>query len=206
MDEAGALPGVVERVRHMHGNGDGLRGLDAPLALEPRQGRFAIHILHRKIVDALALARRIHLHEIRVVERRRGLRLLTKAGDVFRIGGERGLEGLEGHKAIERCLPRLVHRAHPALAEAFDDFKFAKAVAFETHAGRTLWSRPVARERKTRAAWRAAERSGNPTLRRTGCFSTPRRPSSAARALGRRWWSSAASGFFRDCSSPRHCS
>ena len=89
-------------------------------------------------MQPVRLARGIHLHEIRVIQRSRRLRLAAKARDEFLIGRDRSLQSFQRDEAIQRNLTRLVHRAHPALPKPGEDFKFAEGLAFDAPARGTL--------------------------------------------------------------------
>ena len=76
--------------------------------------RFPFDVLHGEEVDVVFLSDGVDLHDVRVVELRRGLRLALEALDERGILRQLAADHLERHDAVERHLVRLVDGRHPA--------------------------------------------------------------------------------------------
>src|SRR4029453_717370 len=59
--------------------------------------------------------------DVRMTERRDGLRLATETLETIRVGGELGRQNLEGDAAIQACVFGGVHLAHAAGPQPFED-------------------------------------------------------------------------------------
>ena len=75
------------------------------------------HHLHRQIHHALVLAIREHLHDIRMVQRCRDLRLTLKPLFEIRVLAELLANHLHRHRTVQLQITRPVHHALPALAQ-----------------------------------------------------------------------------------------
>ncbi len=76
------------------------------------------------------LTRGIHLHDVRMVQRRRRHRLVLETREEIRVGRIVRRQQLQRDDAIQGKLPRLENRAHRALAELLDDREFAELLWF----------------------------------------------------------------------------
>ena len=119
MDDAllvrgGETPGDLERV--VHGL---LRGDRAGFEL-PAQ-RLALEELHDGVGDAVLRSEVEDRQDVRMRERRDGLRLALEPGERVRIGGDGLREDLDRDVPVELPVPRPVDLAHPARAERRED-------------------------------------------------------------------------------------
>ena len=116
MDEAGFV-GVIERKRDARA--DVARELRAQplLGVEQLAQALAFDELHDHGLAAVLFEDVVHGDDVRVVETGRGDRLASESFGDDRVGGQRGLEPLDGHLAIERQVDGEPHLGHAALRE-----------------------------------------------------------------------------------------
>ena len=88
---------------------------------EPRRKRLAFQILHHQEVDAVLMTDVVQRADVRVGERRDGLRFAIEAGAELRIRGERAREDLDRHRAREARVGCSVDLAHPACPDQMVD-------------------------------------------------------------------------------------
>ena len=83
-----------------------------------RQGgqRGAVHELHDHEVEAVGAVEVVHLHDVGVPQRGHGPRLAAETGHEGGVGGQVGVQELEGHGAVEARVVGLVHGGHAAPA------------------------------------------------------------------------------------------
>ena len=67
--------------------------------------------------------------DVGMVQRRRGFRLLSETADPFAVGGPARRQYLDGDKAVQVSVTRLVHNAHPAFAQFAGDGVMEQALA-----------------------------------------------------------------------------
>ena len=97
--------------------------------VEDRAEVAAWHELHRERERVLDLQERVHRHDRRVPQARRGSCFATEALDVARTQREAGREHLERYATAQRGLVREIDDAHAAAAEFVLDPILAKATA-----------------------------------------------------------------------------
>ena len=119
VDDPGALPGVVERAGDIDGDGEGFARIEPAFAIDAFAERLAIDIFHREKVRPIAFARSVNLDDVRVIERRGGLRLLLETRDERGVLREVGREDFERDGAIERNLVRPDRPCPSRLVRAF---------------------------------------------------------------------------------------
>ena len=85
--------------------------------LESRGERLAFQILHHQEVDTVLVTHVVERADVRMGERRDGLRLAVETRAELRIGGERARQHLQRDRTIETRVGRVVHLAHSASAE-----------------------------------------------------------------------------------------
>ena len=83
--------------------------------------RDAVHVLHGEVVVALARSHVVSLHDVRVIEPRRGPRLRHEPIDEVVVEGELRVEDLERDDAVEVELARREDERHGAAPERRDD-------------------------------------------------------------------------------------
>ena len=97
--------------------------------LRLRHQRFqaaVIHHFHRDIQKAAMLAEGEYLHDVRVVQARRDLRLALEAGLERRVRAVLPLHHLDCHGPVQFFVQRPEHHALPAFAEDAVDFKMCE--------------------------------------------------------------------------------
>jgi hypothetical protein len=117
----------AEVVGHRHGREDlreqvdDARARQRPLLVDQRQQGAALDVLHGQVEEVAVLAEVEDAHRARVLETGGGHGLAAEALHGLGLGGELGVQDLQGHGAIERGLPSPPHGPHAALAdERFD--------------------------------------------------------------------------------------
>ncbi|OIQ68112.1 hypothetical protein GALL_502980 [mine drainage metagenome] len=128
MDDAlrvGGLETVADLGHHLQ-EGPGREGLVAKLALQAG----ALHHLHGEVEESVGLAEFVDGHHVRVVQPGGGLGLPGEAGLQIAQGlrVREGPDGLEGHLAPQRRVPRQEHLAHGPLAQGAEDLELADVV------------------------------------------------------------------------------
>jgi len=91
--------------------------------------RLAFHQLHRQEMHAAGLLDGLNGDDVRMVERRDGARLSSKALEAGRIEGHRGGQDLQGDVAAERGIGGPIDLAHPARAQRTDNLIMSKTSA-----------------------------------------------------------------------------
>ena len=112
---------VRERPGRLHDDGDGPILAHLALAVDEAAHVLALDELHGEVVHALGLADVERPHDVHVVEPRRHPRLTSEASHELLVAAQPLGEDLQGHGAVERYLPGLVHHAHAALAELIEE-------------------------------------------------------------------------------------
>ncbi len=119
LDVAVHVARAVDRVQRVAQAGDqvggGLRRERALAPARPQVG--ADHEAHREIGDAVGLARGVDGDHVRVLDRRRGARLLHEALADRGILEQLRCDQLEGDDAIERDFTGAVDHAHSPAAD-----------------------------------------------------------------------------------------
>jgi hypothetical protein len=120
----GARARAVRRAGHPAGGargrgGDPVRRAVPQLADRLRQGP-PFDELHGVVVDAPLAPDRVHRHDVRVVEQRGGLGLVSEPLELSGIERRGERQDLEGDPAAEGELLGLVHHPHPAAADLAD--------------------------------------------------------------------------------------
>ncbi len=130
MDDAGAVR-FVERVANLDGDLESLVGLERGAAAKGQafSQRLPFEILQHQKVDAIVMADVEQRADVRMIERRDRARLAVEAFAQLRVGGERGGEDLDRHRAIEPRIPGAVDLTHAPRADERDDFISAEAYA-----------------------------------------------------------------------------
>ena len=123
MDDAGAVrrgDGVRQLLDQAGGRFRRQRG-----AVEVVRQRAAVAVFQHQIRTAVVDAVLEHLDDVRMLQAGNGLGLVPEALSL--VAGRRFLRAdhLQGDKAVERRLPRLVHHAHAAAAQLGQDLVFA---------------------------------------------------------------------------------
>ena len=119
----GELPGIGEDP--LRRNGAGLDNLSqgAPL-----------HVLHRDEVNPFMHADFVDVHDVRVIERRRGASLELEAFDARAIFRELRAKNLDGGEAAQLRVASTVHFTHTAGTERLENLVITEATArFEHH-------------------------------------------------------------------------
>ena len=83
-----------------------------------------VHVFHHQIGQAIGLSGIIHLHDVRVGDLRRGLRLTAEAFDeLFAVRAVRqlGMHHLQRHGAVQSLVRGLINRRHTALRDLAHD-------------------------------------------------------------------------------------
>ena len=106
---------------HRQGDLDGLVGRQRPVAAHALLQRLARHVLHGDVGDAVGGAAVVHADDAGVVEAGRRLGLDAEALDELVVGGQLGLEHLDGHLAPEPLVLREVDVGHPSAPERRGD-------------------------------------------------------------------------------------
>ena len=118
-------------VRVLHGAADGgeIAGRVARpqrTAREQSGQRLPLNQSHTEICLSLMLAGVVDGHDVRVYQMSGGLRFAAEARQIFR-GGQFAIEDhFESDRAIETALPRLIHDAHAAAADLFEQLVIAE--------------------------------------------------------------------------------
>ena len=124
MDDA-LVVGELKRVADLRHDGQRLARRDAS-GLQQLPQVHAVHEFHQEEKKAVGLAEFVQRDDAGMIQLRQRLGF---AGEAF---GERGVIADAGRKNLERddavqfLLPRLVNRAHAALADEFEDFELGK--------------------------------------------------------------------------------
>ena len=87
-----------------------------------------LHLLHR--IEQVPLRVRTHIvnrHDVRVIQIAGHHHFRQELGLLLVVGGRSPLDHFEGHAAIDRGLPGIVHDPHAPLAQDFDQFVFGIA-------------------------------------------------------------------------------
>ena len=84
--------------------------------------RVAGDVLHHDVVETVLAGDLVDRDDVRMVERRGGLRLLHEPALTLGVGDGLGAQDLDGNEAIETGVPGLVDLPHPAGSELLDDF------------------------------------------------------------------------------------
>ena len=119
MDDAGVVR-EVERVAQLRHDAHGFLQVEALGCVEEGLELLALDELHDEVGDVALLAEVVHLHDVRVVEARHGLRLAHEphreilAGILVEVALE---DGLDRHAAAEARIDAFVDDTHRALAE-----------------------------------------------------------------------------------------
>jgi len=82
---------------------------------------FSDNTLHRNEINTVGLPDVVDCDDVRVIQRRRGLRFLHEATLSLRISDLVRWQDLDSNKAIKMGVPGLVNQTHPTFAELFDD-------------------------------------------------------------------------------------
>ena len=90
--------------------------------LQPLRQRLSLEVFHDEEVDAVVTADVVERADVRVRERRDGLRFALETLAERRVGGQPGRQDLDGHIAAEPCVPAAIHFAHAARAGGRHDF------------------------------------------------------------------------------------
>ena len=96
---------------------------------EPVRQRLAVEVLHDEIRRAGLFADVVQRADVGMIELRDRAGFAVEPLAELRIGGERLREDLDGDRAIEPRVARLVDLAHPAGAEGGENFVRAEARA-----------------------------------------------------------------------------
>jgi hypothetical protein len=89
--------------------------------------RNAVDELHGDEIHAIAFTNFIDMSDVRMIQSRRGFRLLGKAPHPILIAGEFGGKYFQRHLAIEFRILRQIHLAHSAFANLRADFITAES-------------------------------------------------------------------------------
>ena len=119
MNDAGRV-----RLRQRVGDLDGiLQRFIEPQPLAPDQlvERLARHVLHGDELHAVRIRDVVDVNDIGMVQSGSRLCLLHEAALPFRVGQSFGGEDFQCDEPVQVGVPGLLHHAHAALAELFDD-------------------------------------------------------------------------------------
>jgi hypothetical protein len=92
-----------------------------PLAPDHLVERFARHVFHGDEVDAVGLRDVVDVNDVGMVKSGYCLGLLYEPPLSLGIGDFLGRQNLDGDEPVQVRVPGLVHHAHSAVAERFDD-------------------------------------------------------------------------------------
>ena len=116
MHHAGAARGVERRGQVAHDPGD--RGRIQPvLPDEPLPEALALDLVHDVIEEAGGVSRRVHRDDVRVAEPGDGTRLGEETAADRLVGGELGMDRLDGDPAVERGVGGEEDDAHAAATQ-----------------------------------------------------------------------------------------
>ena len=119
MDDAGLMR-LGQPVGDLNGVLQGLRERQS-LTRDTVGKRFAGDELHGNERDFPIGGNVVNGDDVGMVQRRRGFRLLSETADPFAVGGPARRQYLDGDKAVQVSVPRLVHDTHPAFAQLAGD-------------------------------------------------------------------------------------
>jgi hypothetical protein len=110
------LDGPRERLDHLRGIGDRLRGL-----LELQGEASPLHVLELEIGPSAEIADAVDLDNVSMMEASDRLRLVQQPGDRVGIVRSLGQDHLQGTGSIQKYLSRPVNDPHPAPAQLAED-------------------------------------------------------------------------------------
>ena len=97
--------------------GRGLVDGQRPHALDPLLERLTVYVLEDDVGVAAILAGVDHGNDVRMGELRDGAGFTAEALDLVRLVGHLAVHHLHRDPALQRAVPRQVHRGHPAAAQ-----------------------------------------------------------------------------------------
>ena len=124
MDDPGGVR-LREAVGHLRGDGKELSHRSRAGAEDLAQ-RLAVDELHGDVGRAALATDLVERHDVRMVERGRGARLVGEARQPLRIGGDVGGQHLDGHRPLQPHVLGAIDLAHPARSERCLDLERAE--------------------------------------------------------------------------------
>ena len=157
----------LQRIANTRNDGQRLRRSE-PTGAHGLPEIHAVHVLHDEVEKAAAFSVLENGDDIRVVQFPQHPRLAGKSFGKRRIASKLGREDFQRDGAVERRLPRFIHKAHAALADELQHFQLRKCRAhfFERQRSAADW-RELIRIAENAARTEPARRVG-----RDGCFAT----------------------------------
>ena len=141
------LVGVVHRLGRLgHQPRRGPRVV--AVAVEPAGQAAAGDQLHAEVALAVVLADLVDRHDVGVVQRRDRLGLVLEPPELGVAGQNAGPDHLQGDRAVQADLPRLVDDPHAATAQLAADLVVAEGSCADTVAGRPPGGIALASDRR----------------------------------------------------------
>ncbi len=91
-------------------------------ALRISRSGFSVHVLHGDVVSGAVLAEFVDCDDVRMIQRRGGVRFALETAEAFVVGGKFGGENFDGGAAAKLGIAREVNFTHSARAQQADDF------------------------------------------------------------------------------------
>lgn len=120
VNEAGGLPGVIERVRHVIEDEKRLFLAQSFFPADPLTDAFAGHVFHDEAVVAVVDEGIVDLNDSGMFEQGGGFAFRLESFNVRRILRQAGRENFDGHEPVEGELAGFPDGGHSALTELGD--------------------------------------------------------------------------------------
>ena len=117
--------GELQRVANLRHDGQRLARRNAA-GVEQLPQVHAVHEFHEEIKQAVRPAEFVNRHDAGMIELRQRLGFAGEAFGKRGVVADAGRQNFQRDDAVQFLLPRLVNRAHAALADEFEDFELRK--------------------------------------------------------------------------------